>query len=91
MKLIIKNKTYEVIEHDKKLIRKIVHLSNIHIRKTERADEYKYVFSQLFQKLASLNLTNENTVIAVTGDIIHDKEQLTGNSVDLLKDLFLGL
>jgi len=91
MSLVVETKTYEVVEQKQKTIRYIVHLSDIHIQKADRMVEYRYVFNKLFQELSSLQLNNDNTVIVVTGDIIHDKNVLTGSSVDLLKDFFLGL
>lgn len=75
----------------KKNIRYVIHLSDIHIRKDDRHEEYREVFNRLFKQLGDLNLTAENSVIVITGDIVHDKANLTGPSVNLVKDFFLGL
>ena len=85
MALKVKRNTLEYLERDRREIRYVVHLSDIHIRKNTRIKEYREVFNRLFDKLNELNLNN---VIVVTGDIIHDKSILTGESVNLLKDFF---
>lgn len=91
MGLVVKNETYKIIEQDKKTIRNVIHISDIHIRKNDRVDEYKYVFNQLIMKLNELKINDNDSVIVVTGDIMEDKGELTGTSVSLLKELFLGL
>lgn len=82
---------FNVIERSKKKIRYIVHLADIHIRKHDRVEEYKYVFDKLFTKLRELKLNNDNSVIYVAGDVIHNKLELTPSSIHLVKDFFIGL
>ncbi len=91
MKIKIKSDEFKILRNDGRDVKYVVHLSDIHIRKSSRFNEYRQVFRRLFDQLKNLKLNNTNSVIVVTGDIIHDKSFLTGGSVDLLKDFFLGL
>jgi exonuclease SbcC len=89
--IIIQENKYEILERGNKQIKYIIHLADIHIRKNEREHEYRYVFNKLFEKLRELNINNDNCLIYVGGDIVHDKSMLTPFSVTLLKDFFIGL
>jgi exonuclease SbcC len=91
MKIVIKKNTHKVLEKNQKKIKYVVHLSDIHIRKNGRIKEFRQVFNNLFIDLKKLKLNNNNTIIVVTGDIMHDKSVLTGESVNLLKEFFIGL
>lgn len=72
-------------------ISKIIHLSDIHIRKI-RVDEYRYVFNRTFEKIRQLvGQDDENTLIVICGDITDNKLMLTPVIIDLLKDFLLGL
>jgi len=82
---------FNIIERSDKKIKYIVHLADIHVRKHDRVEEYKFVFEKLFEKLKELKLNNENSVIYVAGDIIHNKLELTPSSIHLVKDFFIGL
>lgn len=71
---ILSDKTKEIIY--------IYHLSDIHIRNTQnRESEYKYVFNKLYNKLKNdKDLTN--SIIVITGDILHNKIELRPETVD---------
>lgn len=57
------------------MIKKIVHLADIHIRTMRLHDEYKTVFKQLFADLTTLLLEyqREEIRIVVAGDLVHQK------------------
>ena len=68
-----------------------MHLSDIHIEKCDKSEEYKGVFNNLFENLKSKNLNKNNSVIVVCGDILHDTVFLHANSVNLCKEFFYEL
>jgi predicted MPP superfamily phosphohydrolase len=74
------------------LIKQIFHISDIHIHLYKRHNEYKEVFTQLFNKLkeAKENLKisedknkNLSVLTVITGDILHCKSDLSPECVDL--------
>jgi len=66
--------------------RYIIHLADIHIRRTnERLEEYIQVFTNLEKDLNKRDLDNSNSLIVICGDIFHDKELLSPISVELCK------
>lgn len=64
------NANYEV-EH-------IYHLSDIHIRLYHRLDdEYEHVFQEMYKILGQSQEKQENCLIILTGDILHNKNDLS--------------
>ena len=79
----------QILNNTKKNIKYIIHLADIHIRRTnERLEEYKQVFDNLQIDLNNLNIDPNNSLIIICGDIFHDKELLSPISVELCKNLF---
>jgi DNA repair exonuclease SbcCD ATPase subunit len=66
----------------------IVHLADIQIRLTKRQEEYREVFSRLFD---SVRDTPKSTAICIVGDIVHSKLNLSPECVQLTKEFFVGL
>jgi DNA repair exonuclease SbcCD ATPase subunit len=71
------------------MIKKVYHISDIHIRNYKRHFEYRAVFYELFNYL-SVN-SDEHSIIVVTGDIVHSKTDLSPDSVQLMGEFFRGL
>jgi len=67
----------------------IFHIGDIHIRPYKRHNEYRQVFINLYQSLISR--ATKNSVMVLTGDIVHAKTELTPELVDMVSDLFLRL
>jgi DNA repair exonuclease SbcCD ATPase subunit len=82
---------YEILENNKKDIKYVCHLADIHIRKKDRELEYRQVFDKLYEDIRKNKLNNNNSVIVICGDILHDKTELHPTSVALTRDFFLGL
>ena len=59
---------------------KIFHVSDIHIRNFKRHDEYRRVFSKLTNYIASS--FDEQSLICLTGDIVHAKTDVTPELVN---------
>lgn len=80
-----------ILESDNKTeIKYVYHLSDIHIRLAQRIQEYTEVFDKTANKIQSLigDKANESLII-VTGDILHNKTEMSSESTNLL-NLFLG-
>lgn len=66
----------------KRKIKYIYHMSDIHIRNTQRHQEYLEVFSRLYDELQNqIGSNKKNSLIVLTGDIVHGK---TENSPELV-------
>lgn len=73
-------------------IRYIYHLSDIHIRNTQRHIEYNQVFEQLYIKLKSLIGSNKKqSLIILTGDIMHTKTELSPEAISIACQFFKSL
>jgi len=69
---------------------KIYHISDIHIRNTEiHKEEYLHVFSNLYQYLNEVK--DDNSLIVITGDILHNKDRLTPLCIEICVDFFTNL
>lgn len=51
----------------------IIHISDIHIKNNSNIDDYKYIFSNIYDII----LENKIDVAAITGDLAHTKNQLS--------------
>ena len=60
----------------------IAHLSDIHIRKTRRHEEYKIVLDNLIASLESLPIDR----IVLAGDLLHNKTDLSPEAVQLASE-----
>ena len=77
----------------------IFHVSDIHIRNGDRQicryEEYSTVFDNLFisleEQIISLQLTIDDYVIILSGDIFHNKNVIGNYGLDLYKKLIKGL
>ena len=65
---------------------KIFHISDIHIRLYKRHEEYKECFSILNSQLLDAKVKYPNSIIFVTGDLMHAKTDLSPELVDLASD-----
>lgn len=66
----------------------ILHVADIHIRLNKRHDEYKEVFNNLY---AEIRKTPETTVVALLGDVVHSKSDLSPECVQMASDLFKNI
>ena len=57
----------------------IYHISDIHIRRYEKHNEYEYIFEKLYEYFEKVK--NDNSIIVITGDILHNKDNLTPDCV----------
>lgn len=71
--------------------RYIIHISDIHIRLNYRHDEYREVFENLYKELDKNKYDFEETIIVLTGDLLHDKTTLTSESIILCTEFLSNL
>ncbi|AGC02121.1 putative DNA repair protein [Acanthamoeba polyphaga moumouvirus] len=88
-----KSITYIKLEDDgKKEIEYVYHISDIHIRNTQRHQEYRDVFERTYCKLKSSIGNNESrSLIVLTGDIMHTKTELSPEAVSIAYHFFKSL
>ena len=76
-----------------KIITKIVHLSDIHIRTGNsvysRYLEYLDIIKKLIIELKKNNY--ENTIVIITGDIFHHKNIIEAHGIDIFNKLIIEL
>lgn len=77
------------IPYSNRKIKKIIHLADIHIRLLKRHKEYRQVFNNLIKQLKQYN--REETIIVLTGDILHSKTNLSPEAVTLTTELLTRL
>lgn len=68
-------------------IKHLYHISDVHIRNTQRHDEYREVFERCYHFLRS-KIDTADTVIVLTGDVMHAKTELSPEAIDLAYHLF---
>ena len=66
----------------------VVHLADCHIRLNKRHDEYREVFSRLYDDIKKLPST---VAIAVVGDTLHSKVDLSPECIQMTKEFLVNL
>jgi len=69
------------------MIDKIFHIADIHIRNFKRHSEYREVFNKMYQYLRE-NVTDKS-LIYLAGDIVHSKNDMSPELVQMVTDLFI--
>jgi DNA repair exonuclease SbcCD ATPase subunit len=70
------------------IVQKIHHISDIQIRLLKRHREYRQVFDRLY---AQLKNDASDSIIVVSGDVVHTKTELSPELVDLTHDFLKNL
>lgn len=65
----------------------IIHVSDIHIRLTKRHEEYTEVFNKFYEEVKK---TPSTTLIAILGDLFHNKSDLSPECVLSAKDFLFN-
>jgi len=72
---------YEILKDDGRIIKKIIHIADIHIRLSTLHDEYNEVFERLYNELRIIKDTQPDTLICLCGDLLHSKDELKPNTI----------
>jgi DNA repair exonuclease SbcCD ATPase subunit len=70
---------------------KIYHISDVHIRNFKRHEEYSKVFNRLYKLLKKEVKANKNSMICLTGDIVHAKTDITPELIQEVQLFFSSL
>jgi DNA repair exonuclease SbcCD ATPase subunit len=68
-----------------KNVKHIIHFADVHIRLTQRHQEYKEVFNNFFKIVSKLPDVSE-TIMVFCGDLLHNKDSLSPESIQLAYD-----
>jgi DNA repair exonuclease SbcCD ATPase subunit len=66
----------------------IIHLADIHIRLNKRHEEYREIFKLLYKQIAD---SPKETVVAMLGDIFHNKSDLSPECIQMATELFKSI
>jgi predicted MPP superfamily phosphohydrolase len=81
---------YKELINTNNKIKNIYHMSDIHIRTSYfRDEEYKQVFDKVYKILKKKDITQ--SIIVITGDIVHQKSIITPDSFDLVESFIKKL
>lgn len=70
-------------------VKKIYHMADIHIRLgSERHSEYREVFEKLYEVLKQ---DSENSIVVLCGDILHSKNELSPECIDITIEFIKNL
>lgn len=72
-------------------LKKIIHLSDIHIRLYKRHQEYRECFSELYAALRKYKTDISDTLIVITGDLLHAKTDMSPEMVQLASEFLKTL
>ena len=70
-------------------VNKLYHISDIHIRNFKRHEEYRRVFKTLTEKIKET--FDQESLIVLTGDIVHSKTDVTPELIYQVQDFFRSL
>jgi DNA repair exonuclease SbcCD ATPase subunit len=78
-----------IIISDNSIIHKIYHISDLHFRRYDRQVEYTYVCNNLYKYLKEVS--DEHSIIVITGDVLHAKDNLTPDCIINVFNFFKSL
>jgi len=76
------------LKSDIKEFKNVFHIADIHLRLTKRHDEYNQVFERLYK---AVERTPAETVVAVLGDVLHSKSDLSPECVKITTEFLQNL
>ena len=73
---------FEIINQDSnKIIKKIIHIADIHIRLSTRHVEYNEVFEEFYIELVKIKLSEPNCLVCLCGDLLESKDELKPDTI----------
>ena len=69
----------------------IAHISDVHIRKNGRFEEYEHVFAKLYEGLRELKRRHPGSIAVIAGDVVHEKCNMHSNGADTAWEFFKSL
>ena len=80
--------TYEKLDIGLSKIEHILHLADIHVRLTKRHEEYREAFTKIY---AAVDALPPNSIVAVLGDLVHSKVDLSPEAVQIVSEFLRNL
>jgi len=71
-----------------KSIKTIYHVADIHIRPLKRHNEYRAIFSKLYNEIKK---DPDDSLIVICGDIVHEKDMITPELIILIQEFLIEL
>lgn len=68
------------------MIKRLIHISDVHIRNVKRHDEYSTVFERLFAYIDTV----DDSAIVLTGDIVHSKTDMSPELIAMTSKFLKG-
>ena len=69
----------------------IAHISDVHIRKNGRFEEYEHVFAKLYEGLRELKRRHPGSIAVIAGDVVHEHCNMHSNGADTAWEFFKSL
>jgi len=64
------------IKYNNRIIRKIIHIADIHIRLSSRHKEYEEVFEEFYNHLVYIKISEPDCLVCLCGDLLESKDEL---------------
>ena len=77
--------------HDDAPVTHIAHISDVHIRRNDRFEEYEHVFAKLYEGLRELKRSHPGSIAVIAGDVVHEKCNMHSNGADTAWEFFKSL
>jgi DNA repair exonuclease SbcCD ATPase subunit/DNA repair exonuclease SbcCD nuclease subunit len=73
---------FQIISDDSnKIIKKIIHIADIHIRLSTRHVEYNEVFEEFYIELVRIKLSEPDCLVCLCGDLLESKDELKPDTI----------
>ena len=69
------------IIHTGRIIHKIIHIADIHIRLSSRHKEYEEVFEEFYNELVYIKISEPNCIVCLCGDLLESKDELKPDTI----------
>jgi len=66
----------------------VIHLADAHIRSNQRHEEFREVFTRLYEDIKK---SNENTIVVFAGDLLHQKVEISPESLQLASEFIKNI
>jgi DNA repair exonuclease SbcCD ATPase subunit/predicted MPP superfamily phosphohydrolase len=64
-----------------RIIKKIIHIADIHIRLSSRHKEYEEVFEEFYNELVYIKLSEPDCIVCLCGDLLESKDELKPDTI----------
>jgi DNA repair exonuclease SbcCD ATPase subunit len=79
------------IKETNQIVKKIIHIADIHIRLSSRHKEYREVFDEFYNDLVMIKIVEPNSIVCLCGDLLESKDELKPDTIyetwDFIKNI----